>query len=368
VRLKRETLLHNLLRVSPGLAAREILEQSASFIFKDGRIYTFNDEILCIADYDCDFDGAVHAAPLVALLNKMEEDEIDIAPNAEGLMIAGKRSRAVVRMHNEILLPIDSVDEPEGWSELHNDFGDALDVVQGSASKDDLHFNLTCIHLSPKYVEACDGYQMTRYNIDTGMDKDCLIKRDSAKSIIGLGMSHVSEGKNWIHFRSDKLTISCRRWVQDYIDLDELIDFSGRKTTLPGGLSEAVDKAEIFSSNNTSDNQITVRIKDGKLRLKGEGVHGWYEEIKKIEYGGESIQFMIPPRLLVEITKRTNDCEVTAERLKIDAGKFVFVACLGVVEDSPTSNTKTETEQVDTNGDQHDGVKEGRKRRRKSTS
>lgn len=369
MRLKRETFLHNLLRVSPGLATREILEQSASFVFKDGRIHTFNDEILCVADYDCGFDGAVHAAPLVTLLNKMSEDELDISPNAEGLMVAGKRSRAVVRMHNEILLPIDSVDEPDSWAELNSEFSDALEVVQGSASKDDLHFNLTCIHLSSKYVEACDGYQMTRYNLDTGLEKDCLIKRDSAKSIVGLGMSHVSEGKNWIHFRADKITISCRRWVQDYIDLDELMDFQGRKTTLPGGLAEAVDKAEIFSTDNASENQVLVRIKDGKLRLKGEGAHGWYEEMKKIEYSGEPIQFMVPPKLLIEITKRTNDCEVTAERLKIDAGKFTFVACLSMVEDKPTKPPQEVVEKKgrkkESNGED---VPKAKRRRRKVES
>ncbi len=342
MRVKRENLLHKLQQVSPGLASREIVEQSASFVFKDGRIFTFNDEILCSAAYDCDLTGAVHAAPLVTLLSKLAEDEVDIQIKEGELTINGKRSRSGIRMNQEVLLPIDSVDAPTGWKELHTEFSDALEVVQGSASKDDLHFNLTCIHLSSNHVEACDGYQMTRYNLKTGLEKDCLIKRDSAKSLVGLGFTKVSEGKNWIHFKADGLEISCRRWVQDYIDLDELMAFKGRKTTLPGGLAEAVEKAEIFSSDNASENQVLVQMKDGRLRLKGEGAHGWYEERRKIEYDGESISFMIPPKLLTEITRRTNECEVTDERLKIDAGKFTFVACLSKVEEGGSEKKEVE--------------------------
>lgn len=332
MRVKREQLLHRLHQVSAGLASREILEQSASFVFNDGKIYTFNDEILCIADYDCGMKGAVHAQQLVNLLGKLTDDEVEIEAKDGEFLVTGKKSRAGIRTNHEILLPVDSVERPESWSSLPADFNDSLEVVQGSASKDDLHFNLTCIHLTPNHVEACDGYQLTRYKLETGLDSECLIKRDSAKSLIGLGVNKVSEGKNWIHFRSDDLQISCRRWMQEYMNLDDLINFTGKPTTLPGGLAEAVEKAEIFSVDNANENQVLVRIKGGKLSLKGEGAHGWYEQREKISYDGDPIEFMIPPKLLSEITKRTNDCEITGQRLKIDAGKFVFVACLGVVE------------------------------------
>lgn len=329
MRVPRELLLRKLQQTAPGLASRELLEQSGSFVFKDGSILTFNDEIACRAELDVGIRGSVHAAPLLNLLQKMGDEEVDLKQDDAQLLIVGKTSRAGVRMNKEILLPIDSVEPPTEWKPLHPEFNDALEVVQGSASTDDLHFNLTCIHLAPKYVEACSGYQLTRYTLNSGLEKECLIKRQSAKNLVGLGVSKVSEGNNWIHFRSDDLQISLRRWVQEYIDLDQLIDFEGRLTTLPGGLAEAVQKAEIFSVDSGSENQVLVQIKKGKLRLKGEGAHGWYEEQKKIAYDGDPITFLIPPKLLVEITRRTNDCQITSERLKIDAGKFVFVACLG---------------------------------------
>lgn len=333
MRINREKFVHKLQQVYPGLATREILEQSASFVFNNNSIETFNDEVYCKAKFETDIVGAVHAAPLMNLLNKMTDEELEIKTEENELLIIGKRSRAGVRANQEVLLPVDSVEKPKSWKELHPEFSDALEVVQASASKDDLHFNLTCVHLSPEYIEACDGYQLTRYVLETGLAKECLIKRDSVKSIAGLGLVKVSEGKNWIHFRGDDIQVSCRRWVQEYINLDEIIDFKGKKTILPGGLAEAVGNAEIFSVDNSSENLVLVQMKNNKLRLRGEGVHGWYMEQSKIEYDGDMISFMIPPKLLTEVVRRTNECEITSERLKIDAGKYTFVACLSQVSE-----------------------------------
>jgi len=83
----------------------------------------------------------------------------------------------------------------------------------------------------------------------------------------------------------------------DYVDLDDRIDFKGKSTVLPGGLAETVDKAEIFSAESTSENQVFVQMKEGKLRIKGEGVHGWYEERRKIAYSGDPIAFFVHPNV-----------------------------------------------------------------------
>jgi len=334
MRIKREMLLSKLQQVSPGLAKREILEQSGSFIFKDGQILTFNDEILCVADYDCHLEGAVHAQQLLALLSKLPDEEIEIETAEGQFRVKGRGKRAGVAMNAEILLPVDAVELPTAWQSLHSDFGDGLEVVQGSSSKDDLHFNITCIHIEPDYVEACDGYQVTRYKIKTGFKSECLIKKESVHSIVGHNFTELCEGEHWVHFRKPELRISCRRWIQEYPDLSEMINCSGKPTTLPGGLADAVDKAEIFSTDASSEDLIHVAIKNNKLRLRGEGPHGWYEEQKKIAYSGDPISFYIPPKLLMEITKRTNDCQISENRLKIDAGKFIFVACLAPSEES----------------------------------
>ena len=336
MRQNREQLLTKLEAVSPGLAVREAVEQSSCFVFRDGHVVTFNDEIACSIECDIGVDGAVAAKPLLELLGKLTEEVVDIAPKDGGgeLIVKGKRRRAGITLEAEISLPVSSVEKPGKWTDLDPEFADAVGVVQQCASRDANQFALTCIHITPDCVEACDNFQLARYPLETGVRKPCLVKRDSLKHVTGLGMTEVSETKTWIHFRNPTgLTLSVRREVMDYEDLDGILEMEGTPTTLPGGLAEAVEKAEIFRAENSEHNVVIVNLRPGELRLRGVGATGWYEERKQVKWDGGNLAFNIAPKLLVDITTRTNDCAIAPGRLKIDGGKFTYVTCLGKLED-----------------------------------
>lgn len=335
MRYDREELLRHLEAVVPGLATKEAVEQSSCFVFKEGRVITFNDEIACSIECDIGVEGAVAAKPLLDLLNKMAETVVDISvsPDKPELLVKGKRRRAGFTFEAEIVLPVQSVEPPKKWSDLGGEFTDAVSVVQQCASKDQNNFHLTCIHMTPDYVEACDNFQVARYPVDTGLSEPCLVKRDSLKHLVGLGMTEVSEGKTWVHYRNPAgLVVSVRREKLDFVETDPILDVTGTLTTLPGGLSEAVEKAEIFSGENSENNVVIVELKPGQLRLRGIGASGWYEERKDVKWDGEAMAFNIAPKLLADITARTNDCYLAPGRLKIDGGKFIYVTCLGKVK------------------------------------
>jgi len=334
MRQDREELLRKLEAVSPGLAIKEIIEQSSCFVFNAGRVITFNDEIACSIECDVGFEGAVAAKALLELLAKLAEKEIDIsAKDGTEVLIKGKGRRAGITMEAEITLPVAAVEIPSKWTDLDPEFADAVGMVQHCASKDNNTFHLTCIHITPEHVEACDNFQIARYPVNTGLTKECLVKRDSLKHVTGLGMTEVSETKAWLHYRNPTgLVLSVRRELHDFEDLDPILNMEGTRTTLPGGLAEAVEKAEIFSAENAEHNIVIVQIKAGQLRLRGMGSSGWYEERKSVKWDGDPIAFSVPPKLLVDITTRTNDCFISSSRLKIDAGKFEYVTCLGKVE------------------------------------
>jgi DNA polymerase III sliding clamp (beta) subunit (PCNA family) len=333
MRINREELLSRLEQVNSGLAKRELVEQSASFVFKDGRIYTFNEEVFCHIEFDSSLTGAVHAKPLTELLNKLTEKDVEIEINKNQLLVKGHNSRAGILMDKEIVLPIDKVETPSKWFELSPEFSDAVEIVQDCASKDASSFKLTCIHITPTYLEACDNLQLIRYSFNTGIEEECLVKRDALKQITGLGMNQVAEANSWLHFRSPSgLQMSCRKWTEAYDDLTGILECEGSKAVLPTGLPEAIEKAGIFSSDGPVDDRIKVELKKGRLRLQGYGPKGSYEERRKAEYDGDPIEFMISPKLLIKITKRTNDCEVAPGKLKVGGDKFTYIACLIEVE------------------------------------
>jgi DNA polymerase III sliding clamp (beta) subunit (PCNA family) len=339
-RINRADLLRQLETVQPGISPRGLIQQSDSFVFKDGFVYTYNDEIACQAKspFDKAFVGAVKEKPVMAILGKLAEDEIDVEISDGELLITGKKRRAGIHMDATIELPVDKVEKPVDWKPLHEDFTDAVNIVQECASNDQSHFVITCVHLHPKYLEACDNYQLTRYKIKTGVAEPTLVKRDSLKYVTSLDMTEFSETPNWIHFRNQTgMVLSCRRYMESYPDISRILQMEeGHAATLPKGLAEAAEKAQIFSSENGENDQVFVELVPGKLRIKGQGTSGWYQEVKRLNYSGDSMSFFISPKLLIELTKRHNECTISSDRLMVNGGKFVYITVLGRDEDELT--------------------------------
>lgn len=336
MQLNREDLLAKLEAVVPGLDKKATIEQSDCFVFQDGRVITFNDEIAASCECTVGLEGAVKAEPLAQLLRKLTDDVIRVENKDEQFFVATKsKKRSGITMDAEVLLPVDSIERPEedSWQPLSEDFCEAVQIVQNCAGKDESHFVLTCVHLTPEYVEACDNQQVTRYPIKTPFTRNFLIRRDSIKHVAQLGVSEFAETDNWVHFRnSTGLVLSCRQYAEDFPDMADILATTGEKTVLPGGLAEACDKAGVFTIDSDGDNQVQVFLKEGQLKIRGQGSTGWYEELSTVNYKGAPLSFLIDPKLLVELTKRTSECEIAEGRLVIRGGCFVYVACLGVAE------------------------------------
>lgn len=337
-KINREQLVNEFESIKAGLSPREIIEQSSCFVFKDGNVMTYNDEIACTLKCSLKIDGAVQAEPLVAVLGKMPSEFVEITTGEGELVIKAGNSRASgIRMENEILLPIHNVEVPEVWKPLPDDFVDAVTIVAECACTDESQFVLTCINITPKWIEACDNFQLARYPLKLDLSKPCLARAKSLVHLVELGMTEFAETHSWIHFRnSTGLIFSCRKTVDEYPDLTNLLKVEGAPATLPKGLAEAATAATIFSSENADKNTILINLspkEGGRLQVLGEGASGWYKEKKKLKYAGDPLKFRISPKLLIDLTKRHNECSISSTCLLVNAGKFRYVTCLGAAEE-----------------------------------
>jgi DNA polymerase III sliding clamp (beta) subunit (PCNA family) len=337
IRVKREDLLNELEAIRPGLSKKEIVEQSSCFVFKDGLCRTFNDEVACTIDSCLKIEGAVQADPLINILRKLTVDNLEVEVNEkEGLILKAKSRTACVRMENDVLLPIETVEQPKKWKDLPGEFSEAIEIVVQCASNDQSQYALACVHIHPEWVEACDNYQVARYPIETGIKNASLVQQTSIRNIVELGMNKFSETETWLHFKNARgLILSCRRTVDEYPSLNKLLKVKGVPATLPKGLAQATEMAEVFSAENADNNQVTVELrpnKGGQIRVTGEGASGWYKEHKKLKYKGDPMKFKIAPKLLIEIGKRHNECELSSRALLVNGGKFTYVSCLSKVE------------------------------------
>jgi hypothetical protein len=331
MRINREKLLGSLESIRPGLSQREILEQSSCIVFLDGFACTYDDEVSCRAPTGLDesFRGAVKAESLLKLLHELPEDEVDVNFSDTEMTVKGKGRKGFYGVEKDIVLPVDQVDFPEQWRTLPDDFCEAIGTVGRCASSDESRFNLTCLHIAPKWVEASDEYQVCRWRTQTGFPEPVLLRQSSVRHIATLGMTESGETKSWVHFRNASgLILSCRRYVEDYPELRHYLKPGGDPLVLPKGLIEAAGRADIFSSENGDDNVVEVSIKSGHLQIVGRGASGRYEEKKKLAYDGQPVRFCIPPQLLADTVKRHNECSIQSNRLYIDGGSYVYVSAL----------------------------------------
>lgn len=350
MRINREAFLSDLEMVKAGLSPREFIEQSSCFVFQDEMVMTFNDEVACKKKIEVNITGAVQAASLLAILEKLNDPELKVRENEKGeLEFRGKRKGFGLTKDAEIFLPIDRVEVPEKWKDLPVDFVEAVKLVLHCVSADESKFLLTCIHLHPDYIEACDNFQVMRHKMDTGLKESVLVRGTSLGHITQLGMDKMAMTKSWIHFKNEAgLIFSCRRYSEDYPSLDKVVAAKGHPIVIPKGVKDASDRASVFASDKAGDPLVTVKISNGMIRVLGEGLSGWYKEVKKVNYDGPPMEFLIAPALLMHVSEHYSDAQLSEGKLKVVGGAWSYVTVLcPKTEDEP----EEEEEDDDRNGE-----------------
>lgn len=330
-KVNREQFLASLELVQAGLSPREIIEQSNCLLFRGGKVHSFNDEISCRAPSPLpeNFTGAVPAVKLLELLRRLTEEEIEIRPGMGELVLVGKRRKAGIRYEATVADHFKVVEKPKEWTVLPAEFLEAVALVGSCASRDASRFEATCVHLHPKWVEASDNIQLCRWPLRTGLKEPTLVRQSALKHMATLNVAEFCVTDSWLHFRNAHgLVISCRRYLDEYPDLTSLLKVDGTPTILPKGLVDACDKARLFSTENVDMDVVQLELSAGKLRLRGEGVSGWYSEVKKLNYNGVGMSFYIPPQVLIDLVKRHNECVISEDHLKVDGGKYIYLTCL----------------------------------------
>ena len=93
-----------------GITAKELFEQSASFVFSGGRIYSYNDEVsMSYPLLDCDIEGAVKGEEFYKLISRLSKDKLEVETTENVLTIKCGRAKAGLSFSSEIKLPFDSI-------------------------------------------------------------------------------------------------------------------------------------------------------------------------------------------------------------------------------------------------------------------
>ena len=331
MQLKRTELIAALEEVKPGLAQRDIIAQSTSFVFAGDSITTFNDEISVWKPFKSGIEGAVRANELYSLLSKIKDEEIEIGIVENELIIKGKRSKAGIKLEAEIMLPLDEVDiEHTKFTKLPDNFLKAISIASYCAAKDLSKPLLTCVYIDGEVVTASDDFRIIQVNFDAEVKSEpILLPASVVKFLVKYDVKRLSHSPGWIHFHAnDGLIFSARVLAGKFPEVEQFLKVKGKELHFPAGVLEMLDRAGVFTADSASGDFVTVAVEDRTMTIKGKGDYGWLEETANCKYKGEKIEFDVDPSFLIDILKNLRKCIVGNGALLFEGDNFRHVVAL----------------------------------------
>lgn len=336
MKTNRKKLLEVLQAVKPGLANKEIIEQTTSFIFTGTNVLTYNDEISVSHPIDLDIVGAVQAKELIALLNKSSDEEIELETTESELRVISKKSKAGIKLQAQTnVADIEAaLGTPVEWEPLPGKFKEALAYAAFSVGKNMTKPLLTCIFVTGTEAFSSDDFRITYCNIfDAEISDGLLIPGTVASDIKNYDVEEYSITDGWVHLRTAAGVVFSFRTLKGEFPAEKIKQIinsvDGDKIKLPSDLDGALERAGIFSSGvevrTANDDRIQAIVRAGVLTIRGEGSSGWFEESSRIRYKGDDLEFEVNPGFFQEILKHTDEMVVGHGMLKFESKEFVHI-------------------------------------------
>lgn len=340
MKVDRDSLVAKLQAVQAGLSiGKETVVQAGCFCFKDGNVYTFNDEVACKIPCDVELEGAVPAKQFLDILTKFRDDTIAITLADGELRIQGNGKQAGFRIESEVLLPIDQIDVIQEWHPCDVGMADALGKAASCVGTDEEKFYRTCVHVGESFVESCDNFHMIRCYVPELVKHkaDFLVRGTAVKPLEGINLNAVAITEDWLAFKGDDgLEYYVRKYVDEYPELDRFFASPAagefQKFTPPSGFGASLEAAMIFTNENEISS-VKVLLKDGKVTIHGEGATGWFKERLNTPYNGKNLGFSTSPKVLKQFAEKHPEGVIHNNMLRVSRqDEFVYVTSLEPLE------------------------------------
>ena len=338
--MKKELLIAALETVKPGLANKELIEQSTSFAFVDGRVVTYNDEIsISHPVAGLELTGAIQATELYAILKKLKQEEIEITlTETEVLLTAGKVKVGLV-LQTEVKLPITEIGEIKKWKTLPEGFNKAMQMALMCTSTNSTKPVLTCVHITKDAIEGTDDFRLyktelkTSFIVDEGNTaEDILIPSTSVSVLLKFGATKISLTSGWVHFKNtvNGAILSCRTFADAFPDTSKILKIKGKEIKFPKTIDKILDRAAVFGKygSKITDEEVHIALGAKRITVSAKSETGRFEEVANVDYNGESIVFNIMPSLLKGVLNEEYVCLYKEGTLRFEGTDWVFFTLL----------------------------------------
>jgi len=286
--------------LKPGLAKKEIIEQSSYIIFDKDKLRTYNDEISITIPFKSDIKGAVIAEDLIKYLNSIKINNLDITIDNGYIRFNSKKSKAGIVFVPEIKISFDEIQINKNWEFLPKDFISAVKSSLSSVSVDFTRQVLTYIHCTDRFAESSDRKRLTRFTYNEPSKKafDFLLPGKAAVVVTKYNPNKFMICNSWIHFKNkDGLIFSCRTTGLTFPNTEPILKCEKKKGfKLQLDISDIIKEVSIFAKDDYgATTTIMVHVFKNTLKLRAENKKGFAEHFKTLKYKGDEIKFFINP-------------------------------------------------------------------------
>lgn len=345
MQVNRNDFLQALLQIKPGISSKERVDQASSVVFSDGKMLSYNEQIMVMTPFDAGFEGAVRAEELFGILNKLSAEKIDIAVEDGQVIIKAGRSKSGIRFEEAVRLPVTEVLAFYEGLDLHSIPESLLPAFQKAkfcASSNMNNLKLTGVHFKDGKIIATDNYRIIKITVPgKGLKKvpEFLLPASCIDFLAQYSFSEFGVSDSWAFFSGEDGLLFCVRLLsldEPYPETEHLFNVDGPEIILPAELTTAIDKTSVFTKTipHENDRMVSITMKPGRVVVRGEGVFGWYEEnVKATEYTGEQVKFSANPDFLKDIVPKVQHAKLGEATLLFEGEDFSYVFALCVKEE-----------------------------------
>lgn len=291
--IERNDFLKALKRVMPGVeTGNVILEGADTFIFDNGYIHSYNDNISVSVPFPITnkagetVSGALKAKDFYDLINRFSGESFKLIPkSSEWVIKSGNANAELTLLESSIIDHVKNLLPTKiKWLTLPERFIEGISICRFSSNKS----VLAGIFVEGNNIISTDEIRINSYQMDGEIAESFWISDSASAELAKLNNpKKYFISKSWVHFLTeDKDIFSCKRLAQDkypVAKIQKLAESHAKEkgdisNTLPSGLIDAVNRAAALSQNIESFDTIKLTFSQEGIEVFSQRPSGKYTE------------------------------------------------------------------------------------------
>ena len=322
--IQKKELLESLKMCMPGIeSGSNTLQGADSFIFHNGKIFTYNDNISVTVPINQEglleegIEGCVKAEEFFKVISKFPSDEIkfSVSENETWSLKCGKAKAEFTLLDFDFESRINTITpDKKNWVDLDEDFVLGIGSCKMSVNKT----QVSGVYFSENDIVSTDGNQMNAYVMKKTNLPTFWISDNSASELLKLKKLVAMQIQGpWVHFKAEDETIFSIKTLQGqypYKTIKNVIDTSDPEKAIlhakfPKELFNAIDRAVSFSMDISEHSAVRLVISKEKIEVSSERNSGKYNEKvsweEKIDSDFEPFTVYVDAQMMEFVAQRT---------------------------------------------------------------